>query len=142
MSVLVTGATGFIGLHVAALLVQEGERVRALCRATADTTPLRRLNVEIVEGDVVDAASVQRAADGCDRVFHLAAYARNWARDPRTFYDVNVGGLEHVLDAASRVSASATGWRFVSRWFRRACGTSVRLPRRLSPQSRAGLSSG
>jgi farnesol dehydrogenase len=100
MRILVTGATGFIGSQLARLLVRRGEAVRVLCRPGADLKPFDDLNLEICPGDILDAARVERAMAGCDRVFHLAAYARNWAKDPNTFFTVNVGGLKNVLDTA------------------------------------------
>jgi farnesol dehydrogenase len=100
MRILVTGATGFIGGQLAKLLVRRGEAVRVLYRPGANLKPFDDLNLEMCAGDVLDAASVERAMAGCDRVFHLAAYARNWAKDPNTFFAVNVGGLKNVLDTA------------------------------------------
>lgn len=104
MSTLITGATGFIGTHLAQFLARQGEAVRVLCRPTADVGSLLHTNIQICWGDILDSASVERAVTGCDQVFHLAAYARNWARDPRTFFDINVGGLKTVLDAAQKAS--------------------------------------
>jgi len=104
MSVLITGATGFIGNRLAKVLALRGESVRVLCRPTADVRLFVESNIRICRGDILDAASLEKAIDGCDRVFQLAAYARNWAKNPRTFIDINVGGLKNVLDAAQRAS--------------------------------------
>lgn len=100
MSVLVTGATGFIGTHLVRHLAQRGESVSVLCRPTADITSFNDENIQIFRGDILDASSVERVMEGCDRVFHLAAYARNWAKAPHAYYETNVGGLKNVLDAA------------------------------------------
>lgn len=101
---LITGATGFIGTQLAKRLAEHGELVHALCRSTADTAPLVHDSIRVVPGDVRDPAAVERAMGGCDRVFHLAGYARNWAKDRRTFLETNVGGLRNVLEAAHRLS--------------------------------------
>ncbi len=106
MSILVTGATGFIGSHLVRCLVERGESVRVLCRRTADVSILDGLNIEVCWGDVLDASSVEAAMKGCDRVYHLAAYARTWAKDPQTFFAVNVGGLRNVLTSAVKTSVA------------------------------------
>lgn len=95
--VLVTGATGFLGWHVARLLVERGYAVRALVRRK-----VRELAVEEVQGDLRDAASVERAVAGCGLVFHVAADYRLWAADPSEIYNSNVDGTRHVLEAARK----------------------------------------
>ncbi len=97
--VLVTGATGFIGANVTRLLVERGEDVRVLVRATSDRSNVMGLPVEVVVGDLRDAAAVRSAVRGCRRVFHLAADYRFWARDPREIYRSNVEGTINVVDA-------------------------------------------
>src|SRR5678815_2560040 len=69
---LVTGANGHVGNNVCRLLRERGEPVRAMIRASADPAPLADLGVEIVHGDILDAAAVERAVDGCGRVYHLS----------------------------------------------------------------------
>jgi dihydroflavonol-4-reductase len=97
--VLVTGATGFIGANVARLLVDRGEDVRALVRASSDRGNLAGLPLEVAEGDLRDADAVRRAVRGCARVFHVAADYRFWAKDPRELYASNVEGTRHVMEA-------------------------------------------
>lgn len=96
---LVTGASGFIGWHVARLLTERGQKVRALVRPASR---LRELEVEPVVGDLRDAGSLDRAVAGCDRVFHIAADYRLWARHPRELYESNVEGTRNLLEAARR----------------------------------------
>ena len=97
---LVTGATGFVGWHVARKLLERGERVRALAR---DPSKLQELEgVERVQGDLRDPASIDRAIEGCGVVYHLAADYRLWARDPEEMYRSNVEGTRHLLVAAQR----------------------------------------
>ncbi|MEW5744979.1 MAG: hopanoid-associated sugar epimerase [Nitrospirota bacterium] len=100
MRALVTGATGFVGFHVAKLLREQGLAVRALVRRGSSAVPLAALGVEPVIGDVRDLHSLQRAVKGCRCLFHLAADYRLWVPDPETMYDINVGGTRNALQAA------------------------------------------
>jgi len=96
--VLITGATGFVGWHVARLLLERGHDVRALVRPESK---LRELDgVEAVTGDLRDAVSITRAVSGCGLVYHVAADYRLWARDPNELYQSNAGGTRNVLTAA------------------------------------------
>jgi dihydroflavonol-4-reductase len=99
---LVTGATGFVGSHVVRHLVARGEAVRALVRPGSSRELLAGLAVEPAEGDLRDAASLERACDGVRRVFHVAADYRLWAADPREIYESNVGGTRNLMEAARR----------------------------------------
>jgi dihydroflavonol-4-reductase len=94
---LVTGATGFLGWHVARLLVERGHRVRALSRQDG---PVAALDAETVRGDLRDSASLERAVAGCRYVFHVAADYRLWVRDPHDMYRSNVEGTRQLLRAA------------------------------------------
>ena len=94
---LVTGATGFLGWHVAHLLQKSGYEVRALCRPNSE---LRELNVDRVTGDLRDPQSLARALDGCDYLFHMAADYRLWSPDPKELYSSNVDGTRNILEAA------------------------------------------
>ena len=100
--VLVTGASGFIGSAVVRNLVGRGVRAVALVEPGADDRNLDDADVERISGDLRDPHLVRRAVDGCRAVFHVAALYRFWARDPRLFYDINVGGTLNVMDAAVR----------------------------------------
>ncbi|PYR27764.1 MAG: NAD-dependent dehydratase [Acidobacteria bacterium] len=103
MITLVTGATGFIGSHLARLLVQRGCRVRALVRPASQLDALAGLSVDVVRGDLRDPASLANAVRGVWRVFHAAADYRLWTRDPRALYDTNVEGTRHLLDVCRRI---------------------------------------
>ncbi len=96
---LVTGASGFLGWHVARVLAERGHRVRALCRPTSQ---LRELDVERVTGDLRDPDSLRRAIEGCELVFHVAADYRLWSKHPAELYSSNVDGTRNLLDAAAR----------------------------------------
>lgn len=96
--VLVTGASGFLGWHVARLLLERGCQVRALCRPNSE---IRELNVERVTGDLRDPDSLKRAVQGCRQVFHVAADYRLWSKNPQDLYASNVEGTRHLLAAAS-----------------------------------------
>jgi dihydroflavonol-4-reductase len=94
---LVTGASGFLGWHVARVLLERGRAVRALVR-TGSRVP--ELEVETVTGDLRDPGSLERAVTGCDSVFHVAADYRLWAKDPGDLYRSNVDGTRNLLTAA------------------------------------------
>jgi dihydroflavonol-4-reductase len=97
--VLVTGASGFLGWHVARLLLDRGYSVRALVRPGSRVDGL---NVQTFPGDLRDPASLDRAAAGCGLVFHVAADYRLWAKDPADLYRSNVDGTRNLLDAARK----------------------------------------
>jgi dihydroflavonol-4-reductase len=94
---LVTGASGFLGWHVARLLEARGERVRALVRQPG---PIDGLNCETVVGDLRDRASLARAVAGCGSLFHVAADYRLWVKDPADMHRSNVIGTRDLLAAA------------------------------------------
>jgi len=100
MLTLVTGAAGFLGSHVARQLVARGENVRVLMRASSSNRAISDLSLEYVTGDLRDVASLERAMSGVQRVFHVAADYRLWAKNPEDIYDSNVGGTKNLLSAA------------------------------------------
>jgi dihydroflavonol-4-reductase len=102
MKALVTGATGFVGAAVARALLREQWQVRVLARRGSDRRNLKSLDVEVSEGDLNDLDSLQRAAQGCDGLFHVAADYRLGARDPGELYRTNVEGTRNILNAAHR----------------------------------------
>ena len=102
MLAFVTGATGFLGSHVARVLAEQGAELRLLVRPTSDLRNLDGLNADRVEGDLRDAASIEKALSGCDVVFHVAADYRLWVRDPGQMYGSNVEGTRSLLEAARK----------------------------------------
>ncbi|HTJ47146.1 MAG TPA: NAD-dependent epimerase/dehydratase family protein [Kofleriaceae bacterium] len=97
-TVLVTGATGFIGRRLVARLAKDGHRVRALVLPGEDAAGLA--GVDVSRGDVTDPESVAHAVRGAGRVYHLAAVVGDWGDEER-FERINVGGTRNVLDAAA-----------------------------------------
>lgn len=98
--ILVTGASGFVGSSVARALIDRGATVRLLVRSTSDRTNLIGLEAELVEGDIRDEASVERAARGARFLFHVAADYRIWAPDPEEIVRNNRAGTLAVMNAA------------------------------------------
>ncbi|MBI3637597.1 MAG: NAD-dependent epimerase/dehydratase family protein, partial [Candidatus Rokubacteria bacterium] len=103
---LVTGGTGFVGANIVRALLDDGAGVRVLARRGGDRRALAGLPVEIVEGDLLDAASVARAVAGVKTVYHVAADYRLWARDPSVLFRTNVDGTRAVLGAAAEAGAA------------------------------------
>jgi dihydroflavonol-4-reductase len=102
-TVFVTGATGLAGANICKLLIERGDDVRALARAEADTAPLADLGVEVLTGDVTDAADVLRGATGSDSAIHCAALLGGASQNLADFEMVNVNGTKNVLDTAERL---------------------------------------
>lgn len=102
MRAFVTGATGFLGAHVARVLAEQGAELRLLVRPTSDLRNVEDLRADRVSGDLRSPASLEKAMSGCDTVFHVAADYRLWVRDPEQMYRSNVEGTRAVLDAARK----------------------------------------
>jgi dihydroflavonol-4-reductase len=98
--VLLTGGTGLVGGSIARALVAAGRTVRALVRAPARARAVLPAGVELVEGDVTDAASLRRAAADCAVVYHAAGLPEQWLADPSVFQRVNVQGTANAIEAA------------------------------------------
>src|SRR5262249_57588883 len=98
-----SGGKGDVGKKMCRLVVQRGEPVRAMIRATADPAPLQGLDVEIVHGDILDTDAVGRAVEGCRRVYHTAAGFLMWAQDTeRSIIRPSVDGTRNLMKAAAR----------------------------------------
>src|SRR4051794_37782687 len=100
MKAFVTGATGFVGSHVAELLQQQGAELRLLVRHGSRTENIDFLRADRIHGDLLDFESLRRGMSGCEVVFHVAADYRLWVRNPDQMYRANVDGTLAVMDAA------------------------------------------
>jgi dihydroflavonol-4-reductase len=99
MRAFVTGATGFVGSHVARVLAEQGADLRLLVRSSSNPKNIQGLNAERVVGDLRNPPSLEKAMAGCDVVFHVAADYRLWIRDPEQMYRTNVEGTRTILQA-------------------------------------------
>jgi dihydroflavonol-4-reductase len=100
MKVFLTGATGFVGSHVAQELAGRGMELRLLVRKTSRTDNLEGIPAETVVGDLREPGSLSRVISGCDAVMHVAADYRLWVRDPKAMYAANVEGTRNLLRIA------------------------------------------
>ena len=100
MKVFVTGATGFVGHHVARALAAEGADLRLLVRKSSNLENLEGIKGETVVGDLLAPESLRTALAGCDAVMHVAADYRLWIRDPEAMYKANVDGTRELLRMA------------------------------------------
>lgn len=101
MTVLVTGASGFVGSAVVRRLLADGWAVRVLLRPNSDRRSIEGLDVEVAIGDLTDPASLVAAVRGCEALFHVAADYRLWVRDPQTMMATNVDGTRTLILAAA-----------------------------------------
>lgn len=104
MKVFVTGATGFVGSHIARALAAEGAELRLLVRPTSRKDNIADLRAETVVGDLRTPESLKKAMEGCEFVFHVAADYRLWVRDPQEMYRANVQGTRAIIQAAQQSS--------------------------------------
>ena len=104
MKMLLTGGTGFLGKNVARRLAKDGHALRILARSTSNLDGLPA-GVEVVKGDVTDADSLRRAAEGCGAVVHMAALVKTWVPERERFDRINVGGFKNALAAAKGAGA-------------------------------------
>src|SRR3984893_5171015 len=102
MLAFVTGATGFLGSHVARVLADNGADMRLLVRSSSNPRNIEGLSADRALGDLRDPASLEKAMAGCDVVFHVAADYRLWVRDPNEMYRSNVEGTLAILEAARK----------------------------------------
>jgi dihydroflavonol-4-reductase len=102
MLAFVTGATGFVGSHVARVLAEQGADLRLLVRTSSNPRNIEALTADRAVGDLRDPASLEKAMAGCEVVFHVAADYRLWVRDPEQMYRSNVEGTRAVLEAARK----------------------------------------
>src|SRR5436309_8291089 len=100
MLAFVTGATGFVGSHVARALAEHGADVRLLVRPNSNTKNIADLKADLVIGDLRDPVSLEKGIAGCDVIFHVAADYRLWLRDPHDTYRANADGTKSIQKAA------------------------------------------
>lgn len=100
MKIFITGATGYLGNNLANRLASEGHTVHALCRNIPKAKKILHSTIQIFEGDITDAASIEKAMAGCEQVYHLAAYARVWAKDISIYTTLNLDATRNILNAA------------------------------------------
>ncbi len=101
MAILITGATGYIGSLLTVKLAGKGNDIRILCRTPPAIPEFNRDNIRVIKGDITDKQSLEAAMKDVDQVYHMAAYARLWAKDPGVFRIINVDGTRNVMEAAS-----------------------------------------
>ncbi len=109
MKAFVTGATGFLGSHVARVLAERGGELRLLVRPTSDLRNIGDLNADRVVGDLRDPESIEKAMAGCDVVFHVAADYRLWVRDPEQMYRLERRGDAFFARSGAEAGCAARG---------------------------------
>ena len=113
VTALVIGANGYLGSHVTRQLVGDGQEVRAMVRAGANTIGIDDLEVTRIVGDVWDDAALHEAMLGCDVVYYCVVDTRGWLRDSAPLFRTNVDGTRNVLEVACRPDVAANLRRFV-----------------------------
>lgn len=108
MKYFVTGGNGYIGSWLVKALVDEGHEVHVLVRNPDRAKHIAFKGVTFFKGDIQDRTSLEAGMNGCDGVFHMAAFAKVWAKDPKTFFDLNVEATNTVLDAAVKCGIKRT----------------------------------
>jgi len=103
VNILITGATGFIGSNLTEKLASQGHSLHVLSRDIGKVSMFRQENITFFTGDITDRNSVNKAMEGCERVYHLAAYARVWSKKRNVYHNLNIEGTRIVLDVASRI---------------------------------------
>lgn len=105
MTTLLTGATGFVGAAVARMLLSRGEKLRVLVRPTSNRKNIADLDVEIVEGDLLQPETLKPACENIQHLYHVAADYRIWTRHPDQMMRANIDGSHHLLKAATEAGA-------------------------------------
>lgn len=103
MKIMITGGTGFIGNQVLKQLINCGNEIYVFCRTSSDISLLPKERVKIFFGDITDPRSVEECMKNCNQVYHFAAYAKNWAKDPGLFLLYNNFGIRNILDTALKL---------------------------------------
>lgn len=100
MKTFITGASGYLGQRLAWRLADAGEQVQVLIRNKNAVDNLNHPNIRIFFGDILELESVKEALGDCQYIFHIAALARVWSKNPEDFYTVNVEGTQNLIQAA------------------------------------------
>ena len=106
MSIFITGGTGYIGAHLLRKLTDSDETIHVLVRSKKKASDIEHPNIAIFEGDIMNKESIKKAMKGCSKVYHLAAFAKVWAKDPKIYFDINVTATVNVLEVAQELGVS------------------------------------
>lgn len=112
MKILITGASGFIGSHLAELLVQQGHEVRAMVRRHSNTRFISHLPIQFVHGSLTDPSTLPAAVEGVDMIYHLAGL--NVAKNREEFFKANPEGTRSLLLAAERHAPDLQRFAYLS----------------------------
>lgn len=102
MKIMMTGATGFIGSNLFNRLNKFDNQIHVLCRNHIENIS-NSPNVKMFIGDITNRQSIEKCMRGCDQVYHLAAYAKGWAKDKNLFYEANTWAVQNILDLAIKL---------------------------------------
>jgi nucleoside-diphosphate-sugar epimerase len=102
MKIFITGATGYIGQRLMERLLAQGHEVKALVRSIPDDSTFNHPKLMFQVGNLLDRVSLEKGMEGCNQAYHLAAYARPWAKNARTYFEINVQGTLNMLEAARK----------------------------------------
>ncbi len=103
--IFVSGATGFIGSRLCLRLAGSGNTVHALYRSLDKTKIISHPNIKLFKGDIMDLRSLDKAIEGCEQVYHVAAFARVWERDKGSIYRLNIEGTMNIIRASIKAGA-------------------------------------
>ena len=137
-TVLVTGASGFVGAAVARAALARGFRTKVLMRPSASRANIAGLDVEAVTGDMRDAASMNQALSGARYLFHVAADYRLWARDPSEIERNNLNGARATMQAALQAGVERVVYTSSVAALKPGQGEAVDETSRHTPQSAIG----
>lgn len=100
MNIMITGGTGYVGQRLIEKLLLGNDTLHLLCRTKPESDLFQNPRIKIFLGDLLNKEAIHQAMIGCEQVYHVAAFARVWAKDPKTYFKINVEGTVNMLDAA------------------------------------------